>query len=135
MRTLLPASILILTLCSSCATIFSGTVDEVFIDSRPEGAAVYLDDHYLGRTPLRTSIPRSLSPRFLTYELEGYEVETRELGNRINGVTFINLLWWPGFVVDALTGAISRVEYNSHYTELYHLPEGVRHPDGFRDQP
>ncbi|WP_116107763.1 PEGA domain-containing protein [Lewinella sp. IMCC34191] len=120
-------------LCSSCATVFSGTTDDVLFDSRPAGAAVYLDNHFLGRTPLRTRIPRTTRARYLTYELENHEPSTQLLRNRVNGITFINLLWWPGFVVDAVTGAICRIEYTSYYMELYPLPEGVAHPDSLRD--
>ncbi|PPK85718.1 PEGA domain-containing protein [Neolewinella xylanilytica] len=129
MRTPLPLFILLVTLCSNCATVFSGTTDQVFFDSQPGGAAVYLDDHFLGRTPLRTSVPRSLKPRYVTYELDGHEPSTQLLRNRVNGVTFINLLWWPGFIIDAATGAINRLEYNSFYMEMYPLPDGIRHPD------
>ncbi|MGB3801350.1 MAG: PEGA domain-containing protein [Lewinella sp.] len=133
MQKLYPLLFALLFLSSSCATIFSGTTDQVFFDSRPEGAAVYLDNHYLGRTPLRTSIPRTTRVRYLTYELENHEPSTQLLRNRVDGITFINLLWWPGFVIDAATGAICRIEYTSYYTELYPLPEGVAHPDTFRE--
>ena len=120
--------LLLLVLSSSCATIFTGTSQDVYFTSEPSGALVMLDGQPLGRTPLITKVPRRLRSRLISYELEGYEPVVQEMGNRVNGVTFINLLWWPGFVIDAVSGAIVRIEYDRYYMELYPLPETIAYP-------
>ena len=113
---------------SGCATVFSGTAEDVYFTSEPSGAMVYLDYHPLGRTPLITKVPRRLRERYIRYELEGYEPVEQLMDNRLNGITFINLLWWPGFIVDAVSGAIVRIEYDRYYMELYPLPETIANP-------
>ena len=120
--------LLLLVLSSSCATIFTGTSQDVYFTSEPSGALVMLDGQPLGRTPLITKVPRRLRSRLISYELEGHEPVVQEMGNRVNGVTFINLLWWPGFVIDAVSGAIVRIEYDRYYMELYPLPETIAYP-------
>ncbi len=121
MRKYLPF-LLIVFLSSSCATVFTGTADDVYFTSEPAGAMVYLEGHPLGRTPLITRVPRA---RYVTFELEGYYPMSQLMSSRVNGVTFINLLWWPGFIVDAATGAIVKLEYDRYFTELepFPLPE------------
>lgn len=127
----LPLILLLVCLSTSCATVFTGTTDEVYFTSEPSGALIVLDNHVLGRTPLITRVPRRLSGgRYLSYELEGYETATQLMKNRVNGITFINLLWWPGFIVDAVSGAMTKIGYNTYYMELYPLPEGIRAPRG-----
>ena len=114
--------LLTLFLGSGCATVFTGTADDVYFTSQPAGAMVYLEGHPLGRTPIITRVPRRTRARYVTFELEGHHPISQLMSNRVNGVTFINLLWWPGFIVDAVTGAIVKLEYDRYFTELDPFP-------------
>ena len=115
--------LLLALLGSSCATVFTGTADDVYFTSQPTGAMVYLEGHPLGRTPLITRVPRRTRARYVTYELAGHYPVSQYMDTRLNGITFVNLLWWPGFIVDAVTGAIVKLEYDRYYMELEPFPQ------------
>lgn len=55
------AAILSFVLISGCATIFSGTSQQIRVDSNIEGAEVYLNGQKIGETPLVTKIPREIN--------------------------------------------------------------------------
>ncbi|XVN44021.1 MAG: hypothetical protein RCG16_08350 [Rickettsia hoogstraalii] len=44
---------------------------------------------------------------------EGYKQLNIAVGDNFNSVTLINVLFWPGFIVDALSGSYKK--YPSHY--------------------
>lgn len=97
-------------LVQGCATIFTGTSDTVTFETDPPGARVIVNGIDLGRTPLTTSFRRSLHPQFINYRLDGYEQRTVEMGRRLNGVAYANLLclWFFALCggVDGFSGAL-----------------------------
>jgi hypothetical protein len=44
---------------------------------------------------------------------EGYIQLNTAVGDSFNSTTLVNVLFWPGFIVDAVTGAYKK--YPSHY--------------------
>ncbi|CAH0999629.1 hypothetical protein LEM8419_00929 [Neolewinella maritima] len=114
--------LLVVFVSSSCATVFTGTADDIYFTSQPSGAMVYLEGHPLGRTPLITKVPRRTRSRYVTFELEGHQPVSQLMTTRLNAVTLVNLLWWPGFIVDAVIGALVKPEYDRYYSELYAYP-------------
>lgn len=94
---------------SGCATIFTGTTDEVRIDSDPPGARIFIDGIERGETPDTIEIKRSgIGNREVTLRLDGYEPYTFVLQKEFNAVSVINLfnpLFWA---VDVATGSVTR---------------------------
>lgn len=103
---------------SGCATIFSRSQDPVTINSTPEGAAIYLDGMRVGKTPSVVTIDRSLNAPSIEIRAPGYYSQRVMVNNTLNNVTLINLLIWPGFIVDAITGNMMRVSQLSYDVEL-----------------
>lgn len=40
----------------------------------------------------------------VSFSLPGYETKTMPVDTRIQGVTWLDILFWPGFIVDFLSG-------------------------------
>ncbi len=115
---LLTLGLLIITL-SGCATLFTGTRDDIFIKSDPAGATIYVDDEEVGQTPALVRVRRTLGQRWLTLELEGYETEHMQLLKTFNAASVVNLLGGFAFwMVDLASGAIVRYEDKTIETTL-----------------
>lgn len=92
---------------SGCATLISGTEQQVTITSTPPGARV-LVGHQLSRTPVTFLLPKGRD--FPIEVSQGPDVRLVSLSRTIDPMTFLNIIppLWPGFLVDASTGAMTR---------------------------
>jgi hypothetical protein len=84
MRSLYKLGVLLLVgvLGAGCATVFTGTHDEVMIRSEPEGALVYIDGLEEGQTPATLDIKRpGVTNTEVTLRLDGYEPQPFVLRN------------------------------------------------------
>lgn len=97
---------------SACATVMSGTTQEVFIESDPTGAECKVDrlDANVGvvkPTPGRVNVSRSKDTMIVTCVHEGYEPSNEVLASSFTGATFGNILLGGivGVVIDASSGA------------------------------
>lgn len=112
MRTLLCTCLCVAVLVSAgCATIFSGTSDDITFRSEPSGAQVMIDGIMVGTTPVTVPVDRpGLEDARVTVQLSGYDPRTFELDKEFNTVSILNVFVWPGFIVDALTGALFKYD-------------------------
>ncbi len=91
---------------SGCATVFKGEYRTVRIKSEPDGAMVFVNGEYHGRTPVKLEL-RPSRPYTIEFRKEGYETEVRRIKNEI-GVGWVILDVVLGVVpvlVDGLTGS------------------------------
>ena len=102
---------------AGCATIFASGPDVVNINSTPEGARVKLDGLRIGKTPMTATVERS-SVGIVTLDLNGYEQETAQIRKSFNAVSLVNILFWPGFLVDAVTDNIQKHSTTPIFVEL-----------------
>lgn len=126
-----------LLVLSGCATLFSGTDDDITFDSEPQGAKVLIDGIVVGTTPTTVVVDRpGLEETDVTVQLEGYESRRFELDKEFNNTSILNIFFWPGFVIDALTGALFKYDQKSYTVDLeegtvsLHLDELPRGPQG-----
>ena len=103
---------------SGCATIFSGSNDNITFKSVPEGAKVEINGNSVGRTPVTVPIKRALTPPQVTLKLDGYEQRSVIMQNGFNGVSILNILFWPGFIIDAVTGTLMKYDVVTYEAEL-----------------
>ncbi len=87
----------------ACATIFTSNTETVQMNSDPPGAKYDLGP-FSGKTPDSIAIPKKAIPDFATFEMPGYERRTVPVESGIAGVFWINVLFWPGMIVDMVTG-------------------------------
>lgn len=110
MSKMLPVFMLVIACgLSGCGTIFNGASQSITITSEPEGASVRLNQHTTYTTPATLSLERK-HDYFLEFTMDGHAKQTRNIEHRVSPVTFVNILIFPGFVVDALAGGMWQLE-------------------------
>lgn len=113
-----------ITLNAGCATIFTGTKQNVHFDSAPPGAKVIVNGIEMGRTPTTLHLSKpGFGSTMVTLRLEGYEDRTFILDKSFNGISVLNLLGLVGWVVDFATGAFMNYSpegYNMSLTQKAH---------------
>lgn len=95
-------------LITGCATIFGSGPQAINMKSEPQGAA-YQYGPYSGKTPDTVQASRAELAHTATFALAGYESKTVPVETGIQGVTWVDVLFWPGFIVDFVTGNAYKV--------------------------
>ncbi|MFK8163609.1 MAG: PEGA domain-containing protein [Lewinella sp.] len=115
---------------SSCATLFSGTRDEILFTSEPSGVKIIMDGYTVGKTPIMLDVRRNTGGRWVAFELDGYEPQYVKLETDFNAVAILNLTCLICWGVDLATGAATRYSMPSMYIEMEpELPATIRNPD------
>jgi hypothetical protein len=99
-------------LMSGCCSIFTSGPQTVSIDSQPQGADVKIGP-YKGKTPYTVSLPRG--KEYVIVAKYGDKTETLTLEKSIEPVYWVNILVWPGLLIDLGTGKMwkySPTEYD-----------------------
>ncbi|HJD59459.1 MAG TPA: hypothetical protein LFW20_02120 [Rickettsia endosymbiont of Omalisus fontisbellaquei] len=110
---------------SGCATIFSGTTQDIHVkvidnknNTALENVVCTVTDgtggnYVLPNNPGIVKVRRTSGAVLIDCKKEGYKQLNIAVGDNFNSVTLINVLFWPGFIVDALSGSYKK--YPSHY--------------------
>lgn len=113
----------VLTL-SACATIFSGSTSNVRVQAVNsannevlEGVSCSLTDgegiiYTVPANPGSVLVSRGKGTLRADCKKKGYVQQNMGVAQTINGITFINVLFWPGFIVDVVTGAMQKYPSN-----------------------
>lgn len=100
-------------LLSGCAALFTGTSQNVMVQSSPAGATIQVNGMQVGTTPGQVTLKRG-SSQVLVVSKEGYEPQTVMLGTKFNGWVLLNLLWGYALLIpvliDVFTGAWAWVD-------------------------
>ncbi len=98
---------------SSCATIMSGSKQNVKFESNPSAATIYIDEVEVGKTPLEMLLARKNS-HDVQIKLEGYKTYETKLTKKFNGWYIGNLLIGGivGLIIDPITGAMYNLSPN-----------------------
>ncbi|MDL1913267.1 MAG: PEGA domain-containing protein [Bergeyella sp.] len=102
----------------SCATIFTGTTDDITITTKPAGATVYMKGLEKCTTPCTFIAHRSLNETTIDIRKDGYDPRTIGLDRKFNPVSIINLGSIIGWGVDAATGSIMKYDTKGYNIEL-----------------
>jgi hypothetical protein len=97
---------------SGCATLFGDKNRTVLVTSTPSGAKVYFQGAYIGNTPVPITVNNPLDATTVSIRQDGYYESTTPVKTEVQYSTFLNFFFWPGFIVDAITGNIKRVDPN-----------------------
>ena len=95
----------------------SGSSQNITITSEPAGAHVKIA-HQSGTTPAVLQVPKGKD-----YSVEvthGTDTRVLPLQRTFDAVSILNIFFWPGFIVDAVTGAITKYDpdtYSVDFTE------------------
>ncbi len=133
MRCITALSFALLLFTSSCATIFTGTRDEILFTSEPSGVKIVVDGYTVGKTPIMLDVRRSVSGRWVAFEKEGYESQYVKLETAFNAVSIINLTCLLCWAVDLATGAVTQYKMPSLYVEMEPALEEKVEDDGDKE--
>jgi hypothetical protein len=107
---LVAASITVLSL-QSCATIAGDNTRTVCVNSQPQGAGIYVDGQRRGTTPANIVLPSYIyGGKFLALKKEGYHEQATVINTKFQPCGLWNLLFWPGFLIDAATGDTVKID-------------------------
>ncbi|MDD0851906.1 PEGA domain-containing protein [Halobacteriovorax sp. GB3] len=107
------------SLFTSCATMIGGSEDKIQLSTNAQGAKVYLNDKYIGDTPLKRSISRDLPDESkLTVKKDGFEDATYVLRKEFNPMATLNLINVVFWGADAMMGNLKKFSDDSIYIEM-----------------
>lgn len=94
-------------LFSSCATIISGSKQNVKFSSTPSTASIFIDEVEVGKTPFQMKLERK-NEHSVMIKLEGYQTYQTRLTKKFNAWYVGNILIGGliGLIVDPITGAM-----------------------------
>ena len=110
---------------SGCATIFSGTSQTINVKVVDAGNQQLLSNvsctvsdgngitHSIVTNPSAISVSKGNGAIRIDCKKAGYKQLNMAVGDSFNALTVVNVLFWPGFIVDAVSGAYKK--YPSHY--------------------
>jgi hypothetical protein len=110
-------------LLSGCATLFTGTDDDIRFESDPAGAMVFINGLEKGTTPTTVSVKRSINDVNVALQLDGYETRQFVLEKEFNKASFFNLFNVLFWAVDAVSGSL--MKHAPQYYEITLRPNGV----------
>jgi hypothetical protein len=116
--------LLCLSSTSGCATLFGGssqTISLKAVDTSGnmlDGVKCVFQDSYgdkynVNSNPGSATIPRGKDALSAVCTKPGYKQLNTAVGQDFNKTTLLNVLFWPGALVDGMTGAYKK--YPSHY--------------------
>lgn len=116
------AGLAVTILVGGCASIVTGTDQELTFNTEPSGATVSVDGEVLGKTPLTVAIKRGKNKSF-TFQKEGYKEHTSQLSTSTNPWVLGNVIFGGliGSTTDGATGAINEFQPNHYFISL--VPE------------
>ena len=110
---------------TSCMTICKGTKTKVNVSAPGVETPVTLmwdskevRDVYL---PYTIKVKRNFKPTTLTAKAEGYKDATMVIDKKFDPGYLLNLITWPGLVIDAVTGSMMKPEskdYTIYFKKL-----------------
>jgi len=98
-----------------CCSIFTSSPQTIKVDSKPQGANVTIGP-YKGTTPYSVIIPRG--KEYIISVKHGNKTETMSLNRSIEPVYWINILFWPGLIIDLATEKMWRYEPTEYTIEF-----------------
>jgi hypothetical protein len=106
-KIIISSSLAIALLTTSCATIISGSKQNIKFSSNPSAATIYIDEVEVGKTPFEIKLARK-SEHSIMIKLEGYQTYETKLTKGFNAWYIGNIVFGGliGIIVDPITGAI-----------------------------
>jgi len=114
-KTIILSSLALTLFTTSCATIVSGSKQNVKFSSNPSTATIFIDEVEVGKTPFEVRLERK-NEHSVRIKLEGYQTYETRLTKKFNGWYIGNLLFGGiiGLIIDPITGAM----YNLSPSEI-----------------
>lgn len=89
--------------------MFSPSNDVLTIRSNDPRATLLVNGNIIGKGVAQYTLPRGRSA-LITASQKGCQNRTIETNKSITPTTWLNIFFWPGFIIDVATGAIQRAD-------------------------
>jgi hypothetical protein len=120
-------------LLGGCATIFTGTSDQLTFASNVPGVRLWIDGEYKGELPLTVHMRRHFlgGQQFVAkFERAGFQTQEFKLHRSFNAVAILDVTSVvTSGGIDLLTGALMQFDPTSYHVQM--LPMGAKHDAGF----
>lgn len=118
---------------AGCASIVSGSMQEIGFRSTPEGATVLVGGKVVGTTPISARIKKS-DGQAVTFEKDGYKTVTVPMTARLNGWFWGNIVFGGllGSTTDSGSGAMHEYSPSQYMATLEPLGAGPLESDTMR---
>lgn len=108
-------ALLALVAATGCSSVIEGTSQEIMVNTNPAGAACKLEREgaviaNIPETPAATTIKKTKHDITIRCNKPGYEEATYLNHSGAAGVAFVNVIWWPGAIVDSAAGADNKYD-------------------------
>ncbi|MES1946133.1 hypothetical protein C84B14_02266 [Salinisphaera sp. C84B14] len=107
------------SLSSGCATIASGTDQNVSFDSEPEGATVRVAGKVIGQTPVSARLDKK-DDQTVSFEMDGYRTVSQSMTTKTDPWFFGNILIGGlfGSTTDFASGAVYEYSPDQYFVTL-----------------
>jgi hypothetical protein len=129
-KLLIAVAALVALATGGCATMFTGSTQQLTVSSQPPGARVMVNGAYSGVTPVALLL-RTEHDYILTLQREGYRDTTGTVFREFNPVAVLNLVSLVCWAIDLATGAIWRLSPGAVYVNM----QPVNAPGGYPPLP
>jgi len=103
---------------TSCATVFTGTKDNISFNSTPDNATVSINGVDKCQTPCTIPVSRSLGSTTVQLTKDGYQMKSFDLEKKFNAISIINLTDIIAWAIDLATGAVNKYDTKLYNVEL-----------------
>lgn len=101
----------IISALTGCASIAGDNTRNVAVSSKPAGARIYVDNQQYGTTPAVITLPSYIyGGKNLTLKKTGYRDESMTVNTKFQPIAILDILLWPTFIVDGLTGDLVKID-------------------------
>lgn len=115
-------SIITIIYISGCATLISGSDEEISFTSDPPNIKVYMDTRFIGKTPVKVTVKRvgfaTGRQADFRFEREGYRAQQFKLTTEFNNTAFLNTISISSYLTDAFSGAITQYSPTDYHIIL-----------------
>jgi hypothetical protein len=94
---------------SGCATIFGDSKDVITINSNDPSAKISINGNVVGKGSAQYALTRGREAT-ITASKPGCDDRSVQSEKRIVGATWLNVFFWPGFIVDIATGSYQKTD-------------------------
>lgn len=101
-----------------CGTVFSGTTQDISIDSNVDNVSVYINGAFVCKTPCVYPLDRESGSVSIVGKKEGYEDIGIAMKSKINPVALGNLISVYSWTTDLIDGAAWKYKQNGVYLNL-----------------
>lgn len=96
---------------AGCASIAGDNTRAVHVSSKPEGAAIYVDNQQYGVTPATVTLPNYIyGGKTVTLKKKGFADQTMVVNTQFQPVALLDVLAWPTLLIDGATGNLVKID-------------------------